>query len=64
MYSENAPSLNQKRILATVCTHSHALILLVYYNKIVTTAHEQCAITRGACWKHKFCQFEQGVPML
>ena len=26
-----------------------------------TTAHEQCAITRGACWKHNFCQFERGV---
>ena len=45
----------------TVCTHSHALLLLVQLNKLVTTAHEQCAMTRGACWKHNFCQFERGV---
>ena len=45
----------------TVCTHSHALLLLVQLSKLVTTAHEQCAMTRGACLKHKFCQFERGV---
>ena len=45
----------------TVCTRSHGRLLLVQLNKIVTTAHEQCAITRGACWKHNFCQFERGV---
>ena len=45
----------------TVCTHSHALLLLVQLNKIVTTAHEQTAITRDACWKHNICQFERGV---
>ena len=45
----------------TVCTHSHALLLLVQLTKLVTTAHEQCAMTRGSCWKHNFCQFERGV---
>ena len=45
----------------TVCTRSHGRLLLVQLNKIVTTAHEQCAITRDACWKHNFCQFERGV---
>ena len=45
----------------TVCTHSHALLLLVQLHKIVTTAHEQCAMTRGAGWEHNFCQFERGV---
>ena len=45
----------------TVCHTYLALLLLVQLNKIVTTAHEQTAITRGACWKHKFCQFERGV---
>ena len=24
-------------------------------------AHEQTGITRDACWKQNFCQFEQGV---
>ena len=38
----------------TVCTHSHALLLLVQLNKMVTTAHEQTTITRDACWKHNF----------
>ena len=47
----------------TVCTHSHALLLLVQLTKLVTNAHEQCAMTRGSCWKHNFCQFEQGVEV-
>ena len=46
----------------TVCTHSHALLLLVQLDKIVTTAHEQTAITKDACWKHNFSQLERGVP--
>ena len=46
---------------ATVYTHSYALILLVQLHKIVTTAHEQTVITKDACWKHNFCQFERGV---
>ena len=45
----------------TVCTHSHALLLLVQLHKIGTTAHEQCAMKRGAGWEHNFCQFERGV---
>ena len=48
----------------TVCTHSHALLLLVQLTKLVTTAHEQCAMTRDACWKNNFCQFERGVGQL
>ena len=47
--------------LARTDIYSHALLLLVQLNKIVTTAHDQCALTRDACWKHNFCQFEQGV---
>ena len=45
----------------TVYTHSYALLLLVQLHKIVTTAHEQTAITGDACWKHNFCQFDGGV---
>ena len=45
----------------TVCTHSHALLLLVQLHKLVTTAHVQTAISKDACWKHNFCQFEQGM---
>ena len=45
----------------TVCKHSHSLLLLVQHKKLVTTAHEQCAMTRGAGWEHNFCQFERGV---
>ena len=45
----------------TVCTHSHSLLLLVQLKKLVTTAHEQCAMTRGAGWEHNFCHFERGV---
>ena len=45
----------------TVYTHSHALLLLVQLHKIVTTAHEQTAITTDVCWKHNICQLERGV---
>ena len=47
----------------TVCKHSHSLLLLVQHKKLVTTAHEQCAMTRGAGWEHNFCQFERGVAL-
>ena len=46
----------------TVCTtHSHALLILVQLSKLVATAHGQCAMTRGACWKLNIYQFERGV---
>ena len=45
----------------TVCHTSHALLLLVQLSKLVATAHEQCAMTRGACWKLNIYQFERGV---
>ena len=43
----------------TVCHTSHSLLLLVQLNKLVTTAHEQTAIERAACWKLNICQFER-----
>ena len=45
----------------TVCHTSHSLLLLVQLSKLVTTAHEQTAIERAACWKLNICQFEQGM---
>ena len=45
----------------TVYHTSHGLLLLVQLSKLVTTAHEQTAIERAACWKLNICQFERGV---
>ena len=48
----------------TVCRTSHSLLLLVQLSKLVTTAHEQTAIERAACWKLNICQFERGMKAI